>query len=103
MKVKFLDQLRDYLDYLKGKSFLNSFRVLPDDNSADVTVAGRSTNIAGSITVATYNEERLDIAATFDDDGNLTELVVDKTSISTEYVKADLILEDTQFFAQFSA
>ena len=96
------EQLKNYLDYLKGKDLLQNYRVLPYDQNADVTIAGRSTNIAGSITVATYNEERLDISATFDDNGNLTELVVDKTSVSAEYVKADIILEDTQFFAQIS-
>lgn len=97
------EQLKKYLDYLKGKDLLQNYRVLPYDNNADVTISGRSTTLAGSVTVASYSEETLDIAATFDDDGNLTELVVDKTSVSAEYVKADIILEDTQFFAQLNA
>ncbi len=97
------NQLQNYLDYLKGRGQGGNILLKPADGNADITIQGRSTNLAASITVATYNEERLDIAATFDDAGNLTELIVNKTSISAEYVKADFILEDTQFYAELKA
>lgn len=101
--VKILaDQLQDYLDYLNGNqndddSFVS---ITANDNAPDITIAGESTKLAASVTVATYKEESLDVNAKFDDNGNLQELSISKETISAEYVQADVILNQQQFFAQ---
>ncbi|GEM_PF-2828595 len=93
------EQLQGYLDYLNGGSRDIQVQLTANDNEPNVEIAGRSTRLAADITVATYNEETLDVSATFDDAGNLTELSIEKTSIRAEFVQANLILEDRQFFA----
>jgi len=94
------DQLQGYLDYLNGNTDDITVQITANDNEANTTIAGSSSKLSASIEVATYKEETLDINAKFDDAGNLTELSIDKTSVTAEYIKADLILEERQFFAQ---
>ena len=93
------EQLQGYLDYLNGGSRNVEVQLTANDNEPNVEIAGRSTRLAADITVATYNEETLEISGTIDDAGNLTELSIERTSISAEFVQANLILEDRQFFA----
>ncbi len=93
------EQLSAYLDYLKGRNDNDNVRLTAKNNDPAITIQGRSTNIAASVTVASYKEESLDINAKFDDAGNLQELSIDKTTVTAEYVKADLIIEDRQFYA----
>lgn len=95
------DQLQNYLNYLNGESSQpNSVTITANDNEPSFTIAGESTKLSASVTVATYEEKTLDINAKFDDAGNLQELRIDATSITAEYVKAELITEQRQFFAQ---
>lgn len=91
-------QLQQYLDYLKGRNDNNRISLVPKDKP-NVVIAGESTKIAASITVATYQEETLDINAKFDDDGTLRELTIDKKSISAEYIDAQFVREDFSFIA----
>ncbi len=93
------EKLSAYLDYLKGRNDNNQVRLTARNNDPAVTIQGRSTNIAASVTVASYREETLDINAKFDDAGNLQELSINKTTITAEYVQADLIVQDHQFYA----
>ncbi len=93
------DQLQDYLDYLNGRSSThNSIQITANDNRPDIEISGESTKLSASFTQVTYQEETLDINAKFDDAGNLQELSIDKTSVSAEYTRADLILEESQFY-----
>ena len=97
------DQLQNYLDYLNGTSsepYSVSITPTANDNSPDITIAGEQSKLSASITVATYEEKTLDINAKFDDAGNLQELSIDTTSITAKSVKAELITEQRQFFAQ---
>jgi len=93
------EQLQGYLDYLNGGSRNVEVQLTANDNEPNVEIAGRSTRLAADITVATYNEETLEISGTIDDAGNLTELSIERTSINAEFTQASLILEDRQFFA----
>ena len=94
------DQLQNYLDYLNGRGGDDGvLRITENDNQPDVEIAGRSTNIAASIEIATYSEETLEVQASFDDSGNLQELSIDRTIVTAEYIRADFILEDRQFYA----
>ena len=95
-------QLADYLDYLKGRGPNPLARITAPDENPDVVVAGRSTNLAASITAGKITEKTLEISANFDDEGNLSELTITKTQASVEFVKADFILEDRQFYAAIS-
>lgn len=92
-------QLQAYLDYLKGRENKPAPQLSRPEGEASAVIQGRSTKLAASITVAQYKEETLKIAADFDDDGNLTSLTIDKREVTAEYVRADLLLEDRQFFA----
>jgi len=94
------DQLQNYLNYLNGNAGDLKVQITANDNQPDVSIAGESTKLSASIEIATYKEETLDINAKFDDAGNLQELSVNKTSVSAEYVRADVSFESTQFFAQ---
>ncbi len=97
------DQLRGYVDYLNGNSNSESgfpISITANDNEPTTTIAGSSSKLSASVTAVSFKEETLDINAKFDDAGNLTELSIDKTSVTAEYIKADLILEERQFFAQ---
>lgn len=97
---KLLKHLQNYLDYLYGREKKVDVKIgLPEDNP-EVTIEGRSTNLAASVTVVTYSEESLEILADFDDGGNVTGLSIAKTSIDAEYIHASYILEDTQFYAK---
>lgn len=98
-----ISQLQGYLNYLNGNGSALDVRITEANDEADVTIAARETNIAASIEVATYKEENIELTADFDDNGNLTSLSVSKETISAEYIKASYIVEDKQFFAQFSA
>ncbi len=99
-------QLQDYLDYLNGNSSDDGTSIqitaptTANDNEPSTTISGRSTQLSASVEVATYTEETLDINAKFDDAGNLQELSVSKTSITAEYIRADIAYQDTQFFAR---
>ena len=93
------EQLQGYLDYLNGGSRNVQVQLTANDNEPNVEIAGRSTRLAADITVATYNEETLEISGTIDNAGNLTELSIERTSINAEFTQASLILEDRQFFA----
>lgn len=95
-------QLADYLDYLKGRSKNILPKITAPDDNPDVVIAGRSTNLAASITAGKVTEKTLEISADFDDEGNLSELTVTKTQTSIEFVKADFILKDRQFYAAIS-
>lgn len=92
------DQLQDYMDYLNGAGKSNLIQITANDNEPDVVIEGQSTKLAASVTAVTYKEETLDINAKFDDSGNLQELSIDKQSITAEYVKAELITEQRQFY-----
>ena len=92
------EQLRQYTDYLNGRDGTATIRIVANDNEPDVEIAGRSTSLSASFTQVSYTEETLDINAKFDDAGNLQELSIDKTTVSAEYTRADLILEDRQFY-----
>jgi len=95
------EQLQGYLNYLNGnREESNLVQIIANDNESDVTISGSSSRLSASIEVATYTEETLDINATFDDAGNLTDLSVSQTTITAEHVRAELILEERQFFAQ---
>lgn len=95
-------QLEQYLDYLKGRSKNLLPRITAPAENPDVVIAGRSTNLAASITAGKITEKTLEISADFDDEGNLNELTVTKTQTTVEFVKADFILEDRQFYAAIS-
>jgi hypothetical protein len=95
-------KLQDYLEYLKGDSSESLTRITApttNDNDPSLTVQGRSSSVEANITKASFSQETLKIAAEFDDDGNLTSLAVDKTTVTAEYVSAEIITEDRQFFA----
>lgn len=96
------DQLIGYLDYLNGNTDNDgtSVQIISNDNEPSVTIAGESSKLSASIEVATYKEQTLDINAKFDDAGNLQELSINASSITAEYVRAELITEQRQFFAQ---
>jgi len=93
-------QLQDYLDYLNGRKDEVNVQIVPTNQEASVEIAGRSTKLSASIEVATYKEETLQITADLDDEGNLTSLSIDKTTISAEYISANISFEDTQFYAR---
>lgn len=95
-------QLKEYLDYLKGHDRGYLVTLSPRNEESAVEIQGRSTNISASITVASYHEETLEIAASVDDDGNISELTITKTETTSEFVQAEFILEDTQFYAAIS-
>lgn len=95
---KLAAQLEAYNDYLYGRGGGNSVRLKKLDGQATVYVAGQSSELSASITTAQIHQETLDIKAQFDDDGNLQELSVKKTEINVEYISAELITRDTQFF-----
>lgn len=94
------NQLQNYSDYLNGKNKGQggNVRLVANDNKPDVTISGQSTQLSASYTLATYYEETLDVSAQFDDDGNLQSLSIDQSKISATYEKAELILNDSQFY-----
>lgn len=96
------DQLIGYLDYLNGNTDSDgtSIQITANDNQPSVTIAAESSKLSASIEVATYKEQTLDINATFDGAGNLQELNINASSVTAEYVRAELITEQRQFFAQ---
>lgn len=93
-------QLQDYLDYLNGRVDASNVQIVPANQDSSVEISGRSTKLSASIEVATYKEETLQITADLDEDGNLTSLSIDKTTISAEYISANISFEDTQFYAR---
>lgn len=93
-------QLQEYLNYLKGKKGQSLPRITVPSDDPDVVIAGRSTNLSASITVGSIKEETLEISASFDDEGNIKELSVTKTQISSQFIQAEIILEDRQFYAR---
>lgn len=93
-------QLQDYLDYLNGRKNSSKVQIVPVNQEASVEISGRSTKLSASIEVATYKEETLQITADIDDEGNLTSLSIDKTTISAEYISANISFEDFQFYAR---
>lgn len=95
-------QLAEYLDYLKDRGSNPLARITAPDENPDAVIAGRSTNLAASITAGKITEKTLEISADFDDEGNLSELTITKTQASVEFVRADFILEDRQFYAAIS-
>ena len=95
-----INELQNYVDYLNGDASENLVQIVANDNEADVTIAGQSTKLSASITVAKYEEETLSISGSIDDDGNLTELTVSKESISAEYISAEVSFEEFSFFAR---
>jgi hypothetical protein len=92
-------QLQEYLAYLKGREDKPAPQLSKPEAEASAVIQGRSTKLAASVTVAQYKEETLKITADFDDEGSLTSLTIDKREVTAEYVRADLLLEDRQFFA----
>ena len=94
-------QLRAYNDYLNGDAQPNILVTLTaNDNTPDVEIAGQSTRLSASITIAEVSQETLSVSATLDDDGNLTELSVSKESISAQYIQADITSEEFSFYAR---
>ncbi len=94
------NQLQNYLDYLNGNSQGLNIEITPSEGRGDIEILGQSTNLAASITVASYKETSIDVAAEFDDEGNLTSLAVSKTQIEAQYIQASASLEQTQFYAR---
>ncbi len=97
------EQIRAYSGYLNGDdapSSVISFVANANDNDADVEIAGQSTKLSASITVAEYSEETLSLSAKIDDDGNLTELTISKESISAQYISAEITSEEFSFYAR---
>jgi hypothetical protein len=95
------EQLRAYLNYLKGREE-DKPHIIPDEQEPTAVISGRSTNISASITAGSIHEESLEISADIDDEGNLNSLTVTKTEKTVEFVHAELILEDTQFYSIIS-
>ena len=94
-------QLRAYNDYFNGDAQPNILVTLTaNDNTPDVEIAGQSTRLSASITIAEVSQETLSVSATLDDDGNLTELSVSKESISAQYIQADITSEEFSFYAR---
>lgn len=94
-------QLRAYNDYLNGNAQPNILVTLTaNDNTPDVGIAGQSTKLSASITVAEVQQETLSISAKLNDEGNLTELSVSKETISAQYIQADITSEEFSFYAR---
>ncbi len=95
-------KLQEYLDYLKGRESRDLPRIKSLDDEASISISGRSTNLAASVTVGSIKEETLEIVADFDDDGALSALTVTQTQTTVEFIHAEIILEDRQFYAAIS-
>ena len=94
-------QLRAYNDYLNGGTQPNILvTLIANDNEPDVEIAGQSTRLSASITIAEVEQETLSVSAKLDDDGNLTELSVSKETISAQYIQADITSEEFSFYAR---
>ncbi len=95
------NQLQRYLDYLKNDSEEEGrVRLIPaQDKNHQEEIAARATSFEASITAGTIIEETLDIDFTLDDEGKLTELTISASKTTTEFVRAEYTLSDTQFYA----
>ena len=91
------NQLQKYLDYLKGKDN-DKIRLVPANSNRE-EIAARVTSFDASITVGKITEETLEIDFTLDDAGNLKELTVSASKMTTEFVSLEFMLTDTQFYA----
>jgi len=94
------DFLQNYLDYLNGNNSTISVSISPvQEQNTGTQIASRSTELSASITKVSYEEENLELTARFTDEGQLQELIVEKSSLKAEYLKAEISLKDTQFYA----
>lgn len=96
------EQLDAYLKYLKGEAGAELPKITDADRGPDVVIAGRSTNLSATITAGSITEKTLEISAEIDDEGNVSSLSVSKTETTVEFVRAEIILEDKQFYAAIS-
>jgi hypothetical protein len=94
------NQLQNYLDYLNGKTKALGVQIVPVEERGDIEIAGQSTNLAASITMANYKEISIDVSASFDDAGNLQSLSVSQSQVEAQYIQANISLEQKQFYAQ---
>lgn len=92
------NQLQRYLDYLRGDDSENKVTLTPSNDRAEA-IAARATSFEANITAGKITETNLEVDFTLDDEGNLTELSVKASQTTTEFVKAEFTLSDTQFFA----
>lgn len=91
------NQLQNYLDYLNGNARELGIEITPSEGRGDIEISGQSTDLAASITVARYKETSIDVMAQYNDEGDLQSLSVQKSSMSTQYVKVSAIMENSQF------
>ena len=97
---EFLDS---YLSYLKGDSESELPKIGEVTGEPTAVITGRSTNLSASITAGRIREETLEVAADIDDEGNVNSLTITKTETTVEFVRAELTLEDTQFYAAINS
>ena len=98
---KLADYLQSYLDYLKGRGKTPPARIIPPQEGSGprVEISGQSTNLAASVTVGSIRAETLEVTATLDDNGNISELSITKTSTTIEFAQIDITRQDQQFYA----
>lgn len=92
------NQLQRYLDYLRSDDSETSVTLQPADNRSEA-IAARATTVEASITAGKITETNIDIDFTLNDEGKLTELTVKASQTTTEFVRAEYSLSDTQFYA----
>lgn len=92
------NQLQRYLDYLRGEDNQTSVTIISKDNRPEA-IAARATTVEASITAGKITETNIDIDFSLNDDGQLTELTVKASQTTTEFIRAEYSLNDTQFYA----
>jgi len=92
------NQLQRYLDYLRGEDNQTSVTITSRDNRPEA-IAARATTVEASITAGKINKTNIDIDFTLNDDGELNELTVKASQTTTEFIRAEYSLNDTQFYA----
>lgn len=96
------DQLQAYNDYLFGDGDLLARLTEPNDQ-VDFTVEGRSSELSASITAASIREETLDVNASFNENGGLQSLSINRSETNIDYERIEVSLRDTHFFGSFQA
>jgi hypothetical protein len=94
------NQLREYLDYLKGRGAGDKISIKPAGDNGDMVIAaGPSTRSAAAIRVERTDKTEVSISAKFDGSGNLQTLAIDAQRERTDSFQISAITRQQGFFA----
>jgi len=84
------NQLRQYLNYLKGEAPQNVLLVEANDNSEGARIDARSESLSASISYTETTATQTNISARFTDEGELVDLAIDQIRVSEKSISVEL-------------